>query len=445
MELEEFLQSNLEAGWHESTGVFTTNLEALHRKMGEQYNADPTFYLKKLVQVGVSSQARRIRVWPGTFSSTVTLEEPAGLFPLALESVLDGLLDPTALEPGPLRHLVMAIFSARAKNIKWLECRWSDGETARALTVTPDQCKSYELQHSSRRFLHFRRGHRRANFWQNFNDASTHETPDLAHRCQFSPIPVQLRKWPVKPGRWGSFDLHGDEECLAAFTSVESWSEHRGFPPFPRARRVVGEGPASKSLRWQVSFCGQQQRAGPPTNILVFTHDNPATVRFILDGVLSDSRPWPGGPPGFEGVVEGAGLATDLSEFAMLDSDSLAERLERLDQDLVTFARVLEPYLGSLTPSLKTRIGVWLGAAVVGFTATALSPFLIVPSGLLAAYGFSRFARSQLADRMRQDLMDSRLESPSKVFDQSNHRQHGGYNQDRENTPHDEQRQGFGQ
>ncbi|MCA9790779.1 MAG: hypothetical protein KC910_03260 [Candidatus Eremiobacteraeota bacterium] len=411
MELEQFLQSNLEAGWHESTGVFTTNLEALHHKMGEQYNADPTFYLKKLVQVGVSSGARGIHLWPGSFSTAVTLKEPDGLFPLGLDSLLDGLLNPTALEPGPLRHLVMAIFSARAKNIKWLECRWSDGQTAQALTVTPDECKSYEIKQSSRHFLYFRRGHRLASFWQNLNNTRIDESPDLANRCQFSPVPVQLRNWVVKPGRWGGFNLHGEEECLAAFTSVESWSLHAGFPPFPRARTVVGEGPAAKSLRWQVSFCGQQQRPGPSSNILVFTHDKPATVRFVLDGVLSDARPWPGASPGFEAVVEGAGLTTDLSEFAMLDEPRLAERLRLLDDDLAAFARQLEPHLDSLTPALKTRLGVWLGAVVVGLTSATLSPFLIVPSGLLAGYGFHRLARSMLADRMRQELIGSRPES----------------------------------
>lgn len=368
LRLEDYLKQQLEGGRLHSSGQFTLDLAKARERLQCYRLPGPSFYLLKLVQAAVASDAPRVKIRLGTAETIVSFcaVPDAGLGDV--KALLDGLAAPFELTDGPLRHLVIGLGAALAtepERMRWLV---RQGRNGLSLNFTGQQLKSEQLHFDPsqdqqvRCTLYLRHRYR----WWRFWEAARRRAEDyhlLADRCRHSPVPVGVNGREFE-FRWNYQALHADREwyrgtsfCLGEHYYLEPGSGLRfSRPPLPGYQMHHGVNvwkdalwsknmPAVNGSEPRCYFFQVFDAKGDvvPNRqmtsklecraalMLPISLVGPARIGFVKDGVLLDYTSLELGLPGLVAHYPAPrDLKLDLTEFKVVQDQALESAISCL-------------------------------------------------------------------------------------------------------------------
>lgn len=347
-------------GEHDSSGDWTLDFQQARRKLGRYQLSGPGDYLLKFVQACVAGGATEIQARIG--ATRVELRaNPRKFDPEELPKLGTYLLRSTSLtEPRHMRHLAVGLNSAlwlepqslelRFPTLKWTpEKDWEehqDGPPFQLKVKRRFPAPSPDL--TNQMFEAMMTAHIPEIPWA-MACRMLPEAQALNTRCSFSAVPIELNGIqvnrpvvPLEPNYLQYFFLAGDEppaELLAFPRHVPARFTRYHHAPSLHALPAHSRPPLNRL---------EQARTLPGSNKAVlmahgwlslsFKH---TTLLFVKDGVMLNPVTTELDCPGVRGYLSGHGLATDLSEFQLVEDDALRGLINRVNSQVRLMAEDL--------------------------------------------------------------------------------------------------------
>ncbi|MBI3927979.1 MAG: hypothetical protein HY319_20725 [Armatimonadetes bacterium] len=420
--LEEYLQEQRAQGRLDSQGRFTIDLSLAVEKLRQYQLADPSFYVLKVIQAGVSGGAEAVEVRLRGAEVEVLAR---GVRPemLRLGRLMACLERPQEFSHLPEGHLVVglnAALSLKPELLEWLQ--WN-GESGSVLTVCPDYQELREVERAPARdgkpVFRFRMRKGGAGFLAGLRERlrrNSAEHQAVMRRCGYSSVPVTLdgvrvRTWgtePVPRAAWNTYYPH--EFRLAERLVVSSGQPALELPArsceirFHRGRLVGRAGTLAFPEVFLLDVVppdGGSENGGRdlPRHLLCragislpLALRGPGQVILVKAGVALDPVEVDLGCPGALAVLPGDGVETDLSQFQPRYDSELEERLKwsrEQVQELLGLVKANVKDLKWRLLSQRTLLNVARGAA--GASSAWVVPVLLsgnlylLPLGIPAA------------------------------------------------------------
>lgn len=344
--LERLLQSMRSEGLLESTGSFTVDFDrALAQQRGRRL-AHPSFFVLKLVQWAVASQASRIEVACSRGSVSVQHD---GLLPTVEE--LSRLLSYTLSNSNePVRELAVAINTAMGLPAEVsLLCTGPIG--GRLLNLIPGKPpRLLGLPPATYRVS--RVCVKRSLAWNVF------KAPELSlvqERCRWTPALVLLNgKSLADHGRFGTDRTVDPEHHVLELRYHQSAQGQDRFFLLPSSATLIRES------FWDPG-APQAQETGSAGYALALALRSGAaeatgrevSLRVVYRGVELERLVLPSPLPGVVGILSASDLRLDLSEFTVVQDEKLKRVAERIEQELARLERLLSSSGETISQSIS--------------------------------------------------------------------------------------------
>lgn len=192
MDINQFLNSQLEVGEVQSEGEFTISLDKARKKLAEFQLTDPHFYILKIIQAAVACGSGRVDVKLKRSGVAVHFATASPAF--SEKSLMDALANPAGATPGTLECLAIGINSSLVGDPQEVTFAWWDGNTGRAVQVKDDVMSIVQVPDQPDnpegiflcRFEIVKTG----GSW--FRSASSDEHAILTTHCQFAAVEIYL-------------------------------------------------------------------------------------------------------------------------------------------------------------------------------------------------------------------------------------------------------------
>jgi hypothetical protein len=231
-DLARYLQELAEEGEKESSGRFSIDFAKARSKLSELLFADPSNYLLKFVQAGVSSGAAPILVQTRRHDLQASFRSEA-FRPDQLAHLKDLLYEPTSVSDNePLHHLLLALHAARALHPDLLVFACRNGQSGAALLLQSESLRLVEIPaglpgQGNECLLLIRRkpgeSWLRRMFYKPRDLAQ--DTSALAQRCRYSWAPIIMDGRTITPSPFrfqgGAFPILADRFYLSRSPAQE--------------------------------------------------------------------------------------------------------------------------------------------------------------------------------------------------------------------------------
>lgn len=368
VELERYLDGQHGEGKEEGEGAFTLEPRRAAEKLGKFQLSAQGLYLVKAVQAAVMAGAESVTIKVSRRALSLEFDcPPAERDALSPHRLSESLLALQSLSPSPLRHLVASVSSSRGSGVHCIE--WSTPEGG--LRVSEDAVEVVDRAHSCCRLTVEKKS--KLLSWMR-GTVFVDEIKAVSERCGWGACRVMLDGRPLESKGWEIFSS-GRCDCLGLwpkgagtyweFLKKNLLQRRVGSPGVLLAKEpdatdylsleggevLLQREEHRQDLNPWLLWCAKEA-AHRFNAVVALTPDlgGPARVAFLQHGVLLELRELPGwGQSGSLVLLDAADLATDLTEFGLVENAFYQDRLDEL-QALVwqTSEGVTEEALGSL-------------------------------------------------------------------------------------------------
>lgn len=351
VELERYLDGQHVEGQDDGEGAFTLDPRRAAEKLGKFQLTTKGLYLVKAVQSAVMAGAESVTIKVSRRALSLQFDcAPDQLEALSPHKLSESLLALQSLSPSPLRHLVAAVSSARGAgvhSIAWSTPSGSLRVSESGVEIAAEAHPGCRLTVEKKsKLLSWMRG-----------TVFVDEIKAVSERCGWGACRVVLDGRPLESKGWDVFSS-GRCDCLGLWPTGAGnyWEflkknllEHRvgvqgavlaKDPDADHYQAVDGtdvllqrEEHRQDLTPWLL--CSPAETAHGFTAALALTPDlaGPARVAFIQHGALLKLSELPGwGHPGALVLLDAADLATDLTEFGLVENAFYQDRIQALEK-----------------------------------------------------------------------------------------------------------------
>lgn len=348
-ELDRFLQCQHNQGQDEGEGAFTLDPVRARQQLGRFQLAHPGLYVVKAVQAAVMAGAELVTVKVSRRALTLEFECEDGDLTSA-QKVRESLLSVHSLGDSPVRHLVVAISSAASSGVHSIT--WTTPQGGVSVTETGVEHLGETGSPCSLRF------EKRVPFmtWLR-GTVFVDEIRAIDQRCGWGPCRVVLDGRQVLPQGWELFKKDRSDSLGLWPTDAAAYRDflqknllerhlasarggHLVRPPMATGYRPAAKGemlhqkPAGHSSIAPWLLWPEEEPMELSACSIAITTDlvAPARVAVIKHGAFLETKSledW--GHPGSLVLLDGSRLATDLTEFRVVENEALHAALKTVE------------------------------------------------------------------------------------------------------------------